>query len=74
MDEAKAVQTGTVRRDTELAAALQAELDGIIRDAKESLITGLPFEKYQQACGMIEAFGQVRNMLIPRLLDELERR
>lgn len=70
----QAVTTGTVRIDTELASALQNELDGIIRDAKETLITGLPFDKYQQSCGMIEAYGQVRNVLIPQLLEAIQRR
>lgn len=68
-----AVETSTIRVDSQLASALIEELDGIIRDAKESLTSGFPFEKYQQACGMIEAYSQVRNTLIPRILQEMQR-
>lgn len=60
--------------DSELAEKLNAELDAIIKDGIESLASGLPFEKYQQACGMIEAYRQVRNVLIPRTLEELQKR
>lgn len=69
-----AVTTGTIRADTELAASLHAELTQILQDAKDSLVTGLPFEKYQQACGMIEAYSQVRDVLIPRTIEDLQRR
>lgn len=60
--------------DTDLAAKLVEDLDKIITDAKESLITGLPYEKYQQACGMIEAYQQLRHVLIPQALAEIQRR
>lgn len=66
--------TRSVRvQDLSLAEKLTAELDQIVLEAKETLVTGLPFEKYQQACGMIEAFNQVRNGLIPRLVEELQK-
>lgn len=68
------VAPATVRGDTDLAAALTEELDGIIRDAKEGLITGLPYDKYQQACGMIEAYSQVRDVLIRRTIEAIQRR
>lgn len=69
-----ATKSGSVRVDTELAAVLQAELDGIIRDAKDSLITGMPFDQYQQACGMIEAYRQVKDVLIPKAIEAIQRR
>lgn len=60
--------------DTDLAAKLVEDLDKIITDAKESLPSGLPYDQYQQACGMIEAYKQVRFTLIPQALDEIQRR
>lgn len=69
-----AVVTSTLRVDTELATTLTADLSAIIRDAKDSLVTGLPYDKYQQACGMIEAYSQVRDMLIPRAIEAMQRR
>lgn len=64
----------TVRNDTDLATALHEELSGIIRDAKEGLVAGLPYDKYQQACGMIEAYSQVRDVLIRRTIEAIQRR
>lgn len=60
-------------QDLSLAEKLDAELAQIVADAKETLVTGLPYDKYQQACGMIEAYSQVRNGIIPRLVEELQK-
>lgn len=60
--------------DLDLAEKLKADLDQIIKEAVEGLAGGLPYDQYQQACGMIEAYRQVRNALIPRNLEELQKR
>lgn len=60
--------------DLDLAALMNAELDAIIKDSVESLTSGLSYDKYQQACGYIEAMRQMRNGVIPKILDELQRR
>jgi hypothetical protein len=60
--------------DTDLAAKLIEELDKTIADATQGLARGLPYDQYQQAVGMIEAYKQVRFALIPQTLDEIQRR
>lgn len=60
--------------DLDLATRLTADVDQIIKESVESLALGLPYEKYQQACGFIEAMRQVRNGLIPSALKELQER
>jgi len=60
--------------DTDLAAKLTEDLDKIIADAINGLAAGLPYDQYQQACGMIEAFKQVRFSLIPQTLSDLQTR
>jgi len=60
--------------DTDLAVALTERLTAIIDDAKEKLQTAMPFEQYQQACGMLVAWKQVRDTLIPQLAEEIQRK
>lgn len=60
--------------DTDLAAKLIEELDKTIADAIQGLAGGLPYDQYQQACGMIEAYRQVRYALIPETLAAIQRR
>jgi hypothetical protein len=59
--------------DLKLAERLKEELDKIDRDAVTQLPVGLPFEKYQQSCGYIEAIRQIRDQLIPEIVAELQR-
>jgi hypothetical protein len=60
--------------DLDFATKLKAELDQIIKEGVEGLTAGLTYDKYQQACGFIEAMRQVRDGLIPKTLEELQRR
>lgn len=60
--------------DTDLAEKLVAELDKTIADATQGLAAGLPYDQYQQACGMIEAYKQVRFALIPQSVSEIQNR
>lgn len=60
--------------DTDLATACLTELDRVIKEATESLANGLPYDQYQQACGMIVAYKQVRYSLIPETLEAIQRR
>jgi len=60
--------------DSELAEKLVEEIDQIVKDGTESLASGYSYEKYQQSCGFIEAMRQVRHALIPRILEELQKR
>jgi hypothetical protein len=60
--------------DLDFATKLKAELDQIIKEGVEGLTGGLTYDKYQQACGFIEAMRQVRDGLIPKALEELQRR
>lgn len=60
--------------DTDLSAALTERLTAIIDDAKEKLQNAMPFEQYQQSCGMLVAWKQVRDSLIPELVEEIQKR
>jgi len=59
--------------DLKLAELLTEQLNKIEADAVSKLPVGLPFEKYQQSCGYIEAIRQVRDQLIPEIANELQR-
>lgn len=59
--------------DTELTAQLKARLTELIDDAKDKLPGALPFEQYQQSCGMVEAWTQVRDRMIPEIVEKLQR-
>lgn len=59
--------------DTDLSTKLNERLTGLIDNSKETLIGALEFREYTLACGMIEAWKQVRDALIPELLDEIQR-
>lgn len=60
--------------EIEFAAALKTRLDEIENDAIASLPKGIPYDQYQQACGFIEAVRQVRESVIPEILEALQRR
>lgn len=59
--------------DLKLAELLREELDKIERDSVTQLPVGLPYDKYQQSCGYIEAIRQVRDVLLPELSEQLQR-
>lgn len=63
----------TVGLETALEAKLTERLTELIEDAKAKLPGNLPYEKYQVACGMIEAWSQVRDTLIPETVAEIQR-
>lgn len=60
--------------DTDLAVALEARLTELIDNSKETLVLGLEYKAYQQACGMIEAWKQVRDGIIPGTLNAIQQR
>ena len=60
--------------DTELSPKLQARLTGLIDSSKDTLVGALEHREYTLACGMIEAWKQVRDGLIPELLDAIQKR
>lgn len=62
------------RVDTELATALTARLTELETSAVNTLQNALPFEKYQQSCGYLEAVRQLRDVLIPETLEAIQRR
>ena len=55
--------------DLKLAEMLKERLDEIENNAVSKLPVGLPYDKYQQSCGYIEAIRQVRDQLLPELAD-----
>lgn len=60
--------------DTDLSTKLHERLTELIDSSKATLITALPHDKYLIACGMIESWTQIRDSLIPELLDEIQKR
>lgn len=60
--------------EIEFAAELKNRLDSIESSAVASLPKGIPYDQYQQACGFIEAIRQVRDTVIPEILEALQRR
>jgi hypothetical protein len=56
-----------------LRPELTERLTEIIDGAKATLPRSLPYEQYVQACGMIEAWSQVRDTLIPETVAEIQR-
>lgn len=59
--------------DTKLSELLAERIKEIEDDAISKLPNALPFEKYQQSCGYLEAMRQVREVLIPEIMIELQR-
>lgn len=64
----------SVADELKLAAQLTERLTQIEAVSQNTLLTGLPFEKYQQSCGYLECLRQVRDTLIPELVTELQKR
>lgn len=60
--------------EIEFAAELKSRLDEIERGALATLPSGLPYDQYQQSCGYLEAVRQVRDTVIPEILEALQRR
>lgn len=59
--------------DTELSLKLTEALTVMETDAKAKLPGALPRDQYNQACGFIEAIRQIRENLIPEIVEELQR-
>jgi hypothetical protein len=60
--------------EIEFAAELKNRLDEIEANAVATLPNGLPYDQYQQSCGFLEAIRQVRDSVIPDILEALQRR
>lgn len=56
-----------------LAARLAARIDELMTEAKSRLPDGLEYRQYDQACGMIEGYRQVKEVLIPELIEEIQK-
>jgi hypothetical protein len=60
--------------DIDFALKLNGRLTEVIDASKESLVGALEFREYTLACGMIEAWKQIRDVMIPETLDEIQRK
>lgn len=60
--------------DTDLSAALTERLTAVIDNAVAQLPRGMSRDDYQRSCGMIEAWRQIRDTLIPELTEEIQKR
>lgn len=60
--------------DIDFAAEMKNRLDDIERNSLATLPNGLPYDQYQQSCGFLEAIRQVRDHVIPDILEALQRR
>lgn len=58
--------------DTELGDKLSERLLELEADAVSKMPRALPYEQYQQSCGFIEALRQVREVLIPQIIKEIQ--
>jgi hypothetical protein len=59
--------------ELDLAVALTKALDDAIADARDKLPRALPYDQYQQSCGMIVAWQQIRDLL-PDLVEQIQKR
>lgn len=59
--------------DVRLATALHNRLTEIETNSIGTLASSLPFEKYAQACGYIEAIRQIRDTVLPEEVQNLQR-
>lgn len=62
-----------LRIDTAFAEELRQQIADIEESARAKLPHNLPYDQYQQSCGYLEAMRQVREVLIPQILDQLQR-
>lgn len=60
--------------ETELATRLHERLTEIEQGALATLPNGLRAEQYNQSCGFIEAIRQVRDTLLPEIVQDLQRK
>lgn len=60
--------------DADLATKLSERITELQGDEVKRLPNALPVDQYHQCCGYIEAMRQVRDILIPQILEELQRR
>lgn len=58
--------------DTELGERLTAKIEELEQDATKKMPRALPYDQYQQSCGYIEALRQVREVLIPTTIKEIQ--
>lgn len=59
--------------DLALAEKLALRLNELEKEAVAKLPGALRFEQYNQSCGFIEALRQVRDTLIPEIIEELQK-
>lgn len=59
--------------DTDLSVRLAERLTEIETESTRTLLMALPFEKYQQSCGYLEAIRQIRDAIIPEEIEKLQR-
>ena len=59
--------------DTKFFEVLTARLLEIETSAIAKLPNALPYDQYQQSCGYLEAIRQIRETLIPEVMEEIQR-